>query len=91
MSHCLKCTDCRCKPWEMGEDFYVIEGLWLFIMPRNKQDHVICLGCFEKRLGRPLTRKDFKPWFRNNQWHGANKPLNNPLSDRLANRLKLSI
>lgn len=87
----LKCTDCGCKPWKMGEDFYVTDGLWLTTMPIGKRDDLICVGCFEKRLGRKLTRKDFKPWFRNNRWYGANKPLNDPLSERLADRLKIPI
>ncbi len=75
----------------MGEDFYVTDGLWLTTMPIGKRDDLICVGCFEKRLGRKLTRKDFKPWFRNNRWYGANKPLNDPLSERLADRLKIPI
>lgn len=87
----LRCTDCRCHPWRKGEDFYVLDGLWITVMPAKKRDDIICVGCFEKRLGRRLTRKDFKPWFRNNRWYGANKPLNDPLSERLADRLQIPI
>lgn len=87
--HDLKCTDCRCKPWNIGEDFYVTEGLWIFTIPIKKQNDIICIGCFEKRLGRKLTRKDFKPWFRNNRWYGdRTKLLNDPPSARLIDRLK---
>ena len=89
MGHCLKCTDCGCKPWDLGEDFYVSDGLWLLTIPPKKRDNVICIGCFEKRLGRRLTRKNFKPWFRNNRCYNSHMPMNNPLSERLANRLQL--
>jgi hypothetical protein len=84
----------------MGEDFYVKNGLWIFTIPLQKRSNVICIGCFEKRLGRKLTRKDFKPWFRNNRpyacyrrpfnFYGKNV-LNDPPSKRLADRLQLSI
>ena len=88
----LKCTDCGCKPWDMGEDFYVRDGLWITSMPVKKRDDVICLGCFEKRLGRKLTRNDFQPWFRNNRWYrDKGKVLNDPPSERLADRLQLSV
>ena len=88
----LRCTDCRFHPWRHGEDFYVLDGLWLTVMPVKKRDDIICIGCFEKRLGRKLTRKDFKSWFRNNRWcRNKGKPLNDPPSKRLANRLQLSI
>lgn len=101
VGHCRKCTDCGCKPWDLGEDFYVRDGLWLITIPAKKRDDVICIGCFEKRLGRKLTRHDFKPWFRNNRcysisktplyWRMTGKLLNDPPSKRLADRLQLSI
>ena len=84
MGHCLKCIDCGCLPWDVGEDFYVSDGLWLLTIPSKKRDNVICLGCFEKRLGRRLTRKDFKPWFRNNRCYNAHMLMNDPPSARLA-------
>ncbi len=85
--HMLSCYDCGCMPWDMGEDFYVNDKLWKKIMPL---DGIVCVGCFEKRLGRQLTLKDFKPWFRKNRWYGdQRRKLNEPLSKRLAERLKL--
>jgi hypothetical protein len=88
--HALKCTDCRCRPWDMGEDFYVTDGLWILTIPSKKREDIICLECFEKRLGRKLCRVDFKPWFRNNRWYGdRKKSLNNPPSARLIDRLQL--
>lgn len=91
MGHDLRCTDCRCKPWDMGEDFYVSDGLWMLTMPVAKRDNVICIGCFEKRLGRKLTRVDFKKWFRGNRWYGdQRRKLNDPPSKRLIDRMKLA-
>lgn len=88
MAHILKCTDCGCKPWDMGEDFYVCDGLWVLVMPKKKRDNIICIGCFEERLGRKLRRTDFKKWFRNNGcWGNRRIPLNDPPSARLINRL----
>ena len=56
------------------------------------RDLLICIGCFEKRLGRRLTRVDFAPWFRNNCWYkNKKKPLNDPPSERLIDRLQLPI
>jgi hypothetical protein len=61
-------------------------------MPAKKRDDIICVGCFEKRLGRKLNRNDFQPWFRNNCWYGdKKKPLNDPPSERLIDRLQLPI
>jgi hypothetical protein len=86
----LKCIDCDCYPWDIGEDFLVNDGLWIFTMPINKRNGIICIKCFEKRLGRKLKRKDFKSWFRNNRWYGdRRRKLNNPPSDLLINRLNL--
>jgi hypothetical protein len=76
----------------MGEDFYVTHGLWILTVPEAKRDGIICIGCFEKRLGRKLTKRDFAPWFRKNRWHGDQRRLiNDPPSRRLAERLKLPI
>lgn len=84
----LSCYDCGSSPWDMGEDFYVNDKLWKQVMPL---DGIICIGCFEKRLGRQLTKKDFKPWARKNRWYGdQRRKLNNPPSERLKNRLKLA-
>lgn len=53
------------------EDFYVHDGLWDAVCPDDEVREwaidgttfregrfVICLGCFESRLGRRLTRED---------------------------------
>lgn len=86
----LNCADCGVAAWEIGEDFYVNDELWYSIMPKSKQERIICIGCFEKRLKRKLVKKDFKHWFRNNGWYSnPTKKINNPPSEKLKDRLKL--
>jgi hypothetical protein len=60
--------------WRVAhEDFNVHDALWDLVCPDDEivewvEDgvtyregcFVICIGCFEKRLGRELTREDFK-------------------------------
>ena len=54
------------------EDFYVHDGLWDAVCPDDdviewtdrgatyrEGNFVLCIGCFEDRLGRQLTSKDF--------------------------------
>jgi hypothetical protein len=54
------------------EDFYVHAELWDSVCPDDEVEEwvedgvtyregtfVICIGCFERRLGRQLTREDF--------------------------------
>ena len=58
---------------EVHEDFYVHDELWDRVCPDDEVvewveagvtfrhgKFVMCIGCFEKRLGRQLTREDFK-------------------------------
>jgi hypothetical protein len=55
------------------EDFYVHDDLWDAVCPDDAVEmweedgatfregkFVLCVGCFEARLGRQLTRQDFK-------------------------------
>jgi hypothetical protein len=60
--------------WRVAhEDFYVHDELWALVCPDDEVyewvenevtyregTFVICIGCFEKRLGRQLIREDFK-------------------------------
>lgn len=81
------CIDCKCLPWSIGEDFYVNDKLWKSTVPDNG---IICIECFEKRLGRKLTKRDFKPWFRKNRCFGDQRwKLNRHPSQRLKERLGL--
>lgn len=66
MSDLTICCDCGVDAWrqwdaeqgcEAHEDFYVHDELWRAVCPDNG---VICIGCFEQRLGRQLTGADFK-------------------------------
>ena len=59
----LLCLDCGLGAWEfkegnrwVHEDFYVQNELWNATVP---EDGIICIGCFEKRLGRRLAKADF--------------------------------
>lgn len=61
----LLCHDCGIEAWmfmEDGrivhEDFYVSDELWHSVAP--ERDILLCIGCFETRLGRELRRADFK-------------------------------
>ena len=65
MTGLRSCIDCE-KPdcWafmedgiHVHEDFYVHDSLFEATCPDGG---IICIPCFEKRLGRPLTRDDFK-------------------------------
>lgn len=60
----LLCRDCGLDAWmfeEDGrvvhEDFYVHDELWDDVCPEGG---LLCIGCFERRLGRQLRRTDFK-------------------------------
>jgi len=93
--HQLRCTDCKKFPWNHGEDFYVLDSLWESTIPRYKRGDIICIDCFEKRLGRKLKRSDFKEWFKSNTWYGnrnilVNKTLSKTLCDRLNYTLTFS-
>ena len=60
--------------WRLAhEDFYVHDELWDAVCPDDQVveraengttyregNFVLCIGCFENRLGRNLTRADFK-------------------------------
>lgn len=57
---------------QVHEDFYVHDEMWDAVCPDDQVlervedgtrfregNFVICIGCFERRLGRRLTREDF--------------------------------
>jgi hypothetical protein len=66
----------------MKEFYFVHVELWLTIMPSI--DGMLCIGCFEQRLGRQLVASDFTDASINNPRHGSGK------SDRLLSRLRAS-
>lgn len=58
-----ECFDCGRRAWFQGEDFYVSNKLWhqaCVAEPVMKDDEgMLCVGCFERRIGRQLCRDDF--------------------------------
>lgn len=64
------CHDCDLDAWlfeeggcEVHEDFYVHDDLWNSACPddpHGDDGFMLCIGCFERRLGRKLRRGDFK-------------------------------
>ena len=85
---CLECTDCHGQPWENGEEFYVRNSLWRLVMPKYKRKDIICLKCFEHRLGRKLKRNDFLSWFREGTLPDGVTKRSYVLSLELTERLK---
>ena len=86
------CRDCSMNtcPLDGEREYYeVFDQVWRdaraigYVQTDNgPQGYFLCVGCLEKRLGRELTRADFKPL-----------PANNPspwLSERLNSRLGLT-
>lgn len=51
-----ECVDCKGK----GEAFFIKDELWYKYIPKSKQKGIICLNCFEKRIGRKLKKSDFQ-------------------------------
>lgn len=73
----MRCMDCGVDTGEIGEDYMVIDEVWLKAHPDNGGK--LCVGCLEKRLGRILGPADFSHY-----------PINIPdeeTSDRLKSRL----
>jgi hypothetical protein len=50
-----RCFSCGVDVWDIGEDFYVHDELWR----TYGVEGVLCIGCFEIRLGRKLMPADF--------------------------------
>jgi hypothetical protein len=48
------CRDCAAYP---TEHYMLPRSLWLSVVPSGRGR--LCLGCLEKRLGRPLAESDF--------------------------------
>lgn len=60
------CPGCGIDAWDfqedgvrVHEDFYVHDDLWQRVAG-GESDRIVCIGCFERRLGRELSRADFK-------------------------------
>lgn len=59
-----ECADCGRRAWCQGEDFYVPNELWhqaCVAEPVMKDDGgILCVSCFERRIGRLLCRDDLR-------------------------------
>jgi hypothetical protein len=62
----------------MHEHYFVSLDLWL--MAVGGISGMLCIGCLEHRIGRPLDARDFTSAHINN-------PKLYPMSDRLRNRI----
>lgn len=51
------CLDCKRNVTDLEEMFMVFDEVWLEVV-RNRQG-MLCVKCFEKRLGRQLVHGDF--------------------------------
>lgn len=84
------CCDCGTNTIEINEHYFLHHDLWAAAMaaaaPAKPNPHgteMLCVGCVETRLGRPLTPADFFP----------DLPINGPdetRSDRLKDRMGLA-
>jgi hypothetical protein len=79
---CWNCFSCGQDTADMGEDFYVKDELW---KPYGVEG-VLCVGCFEVRLGRQLSPNDFKGRYADAA-KGGTLPEWAKVSDRLRDRL----
>lgn len=56
------CQVCQ-RDTEIEDEFMVRNDLWLEVMqPADRLGGIICLGCFEERLGRGVTLEDLTPF-----------------------------
>lgn len=51
------CLDCGWNTRALNEYYRVHDELWQRVVP--DKCGMLCIGCLEKRVGRPLTREDF--------------------------------
>jgi hypothetical protein len=58
------CIDCGIDTEQIEEHYMVHDNLWCTGNPAERG--MLCIGCFEKRLGRRLCREDFRPYMISN-------------------------
>lgn len=74
------CRDCNVDVRQIGEECMLQAPLWYSIAGMIPH---LCLGCFERRLGRTLNRDDFDMHYQQN-----NKPNKSErMVDRMARRV----
>lgn len=52
------CLDCGVDTGKIHEYYFLHTRLWLTVVP-TRRGGMLCVGCFEARLGRKLVRTDF--------------------------------
>lgn len=72
------CLDCKVDTGAIHEHYYLNLKLWLSI--HDSERGMLCIGCVERRLGRPLQPEDFT-----DAW--INDPCRNAMSLRLLTRI----
>lgn len=75
------CTDCKCDTGSICEHYFVETELWSKFASITE---MLCIGCFETRIGRKLNKKDFTKCYLNDL---KNKSFqrSSRLIDRLTN------
>lgn len=73
-----KCLDCKQDTGKIGEHYFVHTTLWLSIV--GSISGMLCISCFETRLGRQLVKSDFTDAYINRLNYGVK-------SQRLVERL----
>jgi hypothetical protein len=65
----FRCRDCHVDTHNIGHYYMVTDELWA-ASGMKPNGGMLCLGCLEQRIGRPLTVDDFTafgppawPWF----------------------------
>lgn len=72
------CLDCKVDTSRIGEYYFLSTDVWLKVAKSLRG--MYCIGCFEARLGRTLTKEDFTDCYINKKRFGSK-------SERLLNRL----
>lgn len=73
------CLDCGVDTGRIKEHYFIKTDLWLSVVDSKKG--MLCIGCLEKRLGRPLVKADFTNSY-------INSPRFEPKSQRLMEILR---
>ena len=84
------CLDCGCDTYNW-EYYSVHKELWRLAFKKELEKGIdrtcgmLCIGCLEKRIGKKLTKEDFRdcPLNRGEDWHTK--------SSRLQDRLGLEV
>jgi hypothetical protein len=75
-----RCLDCGVDADAINESYMIHDDLWREANPAEAGQ--LCVGCCERRLGRRLCRKDFRPFMISAFDEGF------PVSERLRNRMR---